>query len=260
MEKVLSILIIEDDVEACNELEHRIKKEDNLKVVGITNDSNKALSLVRAHLPNVIILDLELHHGGGNGLIFLNELKKLTLEHQPYILITTNNMSEVILEQARELGADFTLAKYETGYSADYVIENIQLMRTAIIKKNSKFSPLPALTPAEAEQLLIKRIHREMELIGINPKALGYNYLVDSIQLIMQDTDITVSRILAPKYGKSEKSIERAMQNAIKQAWNTNDVDDLLQFYTARIRPDRGAPTLMEFICYYANKLKNDID
>ena len=50
------------------------------------------------------------------------------------------------------------------------------------------------------------------------------------------------------------------MQNAIKQAWTTNDVEDLLQFYTARIRPDRGAPTLMEFVCYYANKIKNDID
>ena len=207
MEKILSILIIEDDVEAIKELEQRIQQEDNLKVIGTTNDSSRAINLVRAHLPNVIILDLELHHGGGNGLLFLNELRKITLEHQPYILVTTNNMSDVILGQARELGADFTLAKYETGYSADYVVQNIQLMRTAIIKKNSKFSPLPDLTPAEAEQLLTKRIHREMELIGINPKAMGYNYLVDSIKLIIQNNDVTVSRILAPKYGKTEESI-----------------------------------------------------
>lgn len=260
MDKILSILLIEDDVATCNELRLCIEKHDMLKLVETTNDSHKALDYVRAHLPNIIILDLELHHGGGNGLLFLNELKKLSLEHQPYILVTTNNMSEVTLEEARRLGADFTLAKYEDGYCAEYVIDHLELMHAAIIKKNSKFTPLPDLTPAEAEQLLRKRIYREMELIGINPKSLGYNYLVDSIQLFIQDPNVTLSRILAPKYGKSEKSIERAMQNAIKLAWNTNDIDDLLQFYTARIRPDRGAPTLMEFVSYYATKLKEDLD
>lgn len=260
MDKILSILLIEDDVNACNELRQSISKHDTFKLVETTNDSHKALDYVRAHLPNIIILDLELHYGGGNGLLFLNELKKLSLEHQPYILITTNNMSDVILDEAKRLGADFTLAKYEDGYSADYVVDHLEMMRAAIIKKNSKFTPLPDLSPAEAEQLLRKRIHREMELVGINPKSLGYNYLVDSIQLFMQDSNVTLSRILAPKYGKSEKSIERAMQNAIKLAWNTNDIEDLLQFYTARIRPDRGAPTLMEFVSYYANKLREDID
>lgn len=260
MDKILSVLLIEDDVAACNELRQCIAKHDTLKLVETTNDSHKALDLVRVHLPNVVILDLELHHGGGNGLLFLNDLKKLSLEYQPYILITTNNMSEVTLEQARKMGADFTLTKYEDGYCAEYVVEHIELMRSAIIKKNSKFMPLPDITPAEADQLLIKRIHREMELIGINPKSLGFQYLIDSIFLATKGHDINVSHQLAPKYGKSSVSIERAMQNAIKQAWTTNDVDDLLQFYTARIRPERGAPTMMEFVCYYASKLKNDID
>ena len=49
------------------------------------------------------------------------------------------------------------------------------------------------------------------------------------------------------------------MQNAIKRAWDTNDIDDLLKYYTAYIRPDKGFPTLMEFICYYSNKIKNDV-
>ena len=169
-------------------------------------------------------------------------------------------MSDVTLGEAKRLGADFTLAKYEDGYSAEYVVEHLELMHTAIIKKNSKITPLPDLSPAEAEQLLIKRIHRELDLVGINPKVVGYQYLVDSILLIIEGCEETIGRVLARKYGKSDTSIERAMQNAIKQAWTTNDVEDLLQFYTARIRADRGAPTLMEFVCYYANKLKNDID
>ena len=260
MQQILSILLIEDDVNACNELQQCITSYNDLKLVGITDNSHQALELVRAHLPNVVVLDLELHHGGGNGLMFLSTLKELQLEHSPYILITTNNMSDVTLEQARLLGADFTLAKYEKGYSAQYVVDNIRLMSAAILKKNSLLSPLPDLSPDQAEHLLIKRIQRELDLIGINPKATGYKYLVDSILLTIHGSNTNLSRTLAPKYEKSEKSIERAMQNAIKQAWVTNDVEDLLKYYTAKIRVDRGAPTLMEFVCYYASKIKNDIE
>jgi len=260
MKQMISVLLIEDDLIACNEITQCISKYDDLKLVGTTNNSQVALELVRSHLPNVVLLDLELHHGGGNGLIFLNELKNLQLDHPPYILITTHNMSDVTLEQARQLGADFILTKYEEGYSAQYVIDNIQLMRPAILKKNSTIMPLPNLSPTQREQLLTKRIQREMDLIGINPKSIGYKYLVDSISLTIHGADTNLSRELAPKYGKSDKSIERAMQNAIKQAWVTNDIEELLRHYTAKIRADRGVPTLMEFVCYYATKIEVDME
>ena len=68
--------------------------------------------------PDAIILDLELHEGGGNGLFFLSKLHDLGLEKLPYILITTQNTSNVTLEAARQLGADFIITKYERDYSA----------------------------------------------------------------------------------------------------------------------------------------------
>ena len=72
-----------------------------------TNNSFDAIEMVKNYLPDAVILDLELHLGGGNGLLFLNELKKLTLTRRPYILVTTNNSSNITLEQARSLGANF---------------------------------------------------------------------------------------------------------------------------------------------------------
>lgn len=259
MERTLSILLIEDDEATCEELKQCIDKEDTLKLAAITNNSHEALELVRIHLPNVIILDLELHYGGGNGLLFLNKLKNISLKQPPYILVTTHNMSEVTLEQVRQLGADFTLTKYEQGYCAQYVIDSIHLMRPAILRKNASYGQETTITPAEKDQKLIQRIQRELDLVGINPRAVGYKYLVDSIKLIIDGETSNISRVLAPKYNKTEKSIERAMQNAIKQAWVTSDVDDLLTYYTAKIRVDRGSPTLMEFVCYYATKIKSDL-
>jgi len=259
MKTILSILIIEDDIVACKELQQCIEACDDLKLTGITNNSKEALDLVVSTLPNVILLDLELHHGGGNGLLFLDQLQNLHIQHPPYILVTTHNMSEVTLEQARQLGADFTLTKYESGYSAQYVIDNIKLMRPAIIRKNTMIAPQLELSPDEATELIRTRIERELDLIGINPKLTGYNYLIDAILLSVQGSSDNLSRALVPKYKKTEKSIERAMQNAIKHAWSTNDINELLQYYTARIRSDKGSPTLMEFICYYTAKIKRDI-
>ena len=83
--ETLNILIIEDDVAACRELRLYIEKIENLKLVGITADSDKGIELVKSALPDVVILDIELHHGTGNGIIFLAKLNALNLSIRPYI-------------------------------------------------------------------------------------------------------------------------------------------------------------------------------
>ena len=137
MDNFISVLIIEDDVQACNELSQCIAQYEDMNVAAVTSSSREALELARFHLPNVIILDLELHHGEGNGLMFLDNLLAHPLTVDPFILVTTNNMSTVTLDQAKALGADFTLTKYEQGYSAQYVIDNIRMLRNAIKRKNT---------------------------------------------------------------------------------------------------------------------------
>lgn len=259
MKNKLTLILIEDDPIACREMQEYFDTCEDMTLIESTNDSNIGLKLVCAHLPNVILLDLELHHGSGNGIMFLDDLRKLQMTHTPYIIVTTHNMSDVTLEQARLMGADFIMTKYDASYSPEYIANTIRLMQGAILRKNTSVAQLVDVSPAQLENLVEKRIQREMELIGINPKNKGFNYLVDSIHNYMKDPTINLARSIVSKYGKSEKSIERAMQNAIKRAWDTNDIDDLLKYYTARIRADKGFPTLMEFVCYYSTKIKNDV-
>lgn len=252
----LTILLIEDDKIACNEIQNYIKSVDDMHLAGITDNANAALELVQSLLPDVILLDLELHRGGGNGLIFLQKLNHIQLTLKPFILVTTNNTSQITFAAARKLGADFILAKYESGYSPQYIVEFIRVMKGIILSHNATSAHLrQELAPDKQERNLTQRIQRELHLIGISPKAIGFQYLTDAISLITQNSTTNVAHILSGKYGKSEASIERAMQNAINRAWQTSNPDDLLQYYTARIRSDRGVPTLMEFIHYYARRL-----
>ena len=68
MKSVVSILLVEDDTRTCRELEDCLDGESELELLGITSSSIEAFQMVCDMLPDVIILDLELHEGGGSGL------------------------------------------------------------------------------------------------------------------------------------------------------------------------------------------------
>ena len=259
--RMLNILIIEDDVAACRELRQYIEKIDGLKLAGITGNSDEGIKMVKSLLPDVVILDIELHHGEGNGILFLAKLNHLKLSLRPYILITTNNSSNITYESARLLGADFIMSKHKSDYSAQYVIEFIRMIQHTILSRQpSSGETVPNENQFEKNlPLYTRRAYRELELVGISPKNIGYRYLADAILLIMKDSSANVYRELAEMHKKSDASVERAMQNAINRAWRHSDIEELLAHYTAKVRSEKGVPTTLEFVYYYANKIKMDM-
>ena len=71
MDRTLQILLIEDDESACIELKNAIEEYEDMTLAAITNNSSDALELTKYYLPDIVILDLELHAGGGNGFMYL---------------------------------------------------------------------------------------------------------------------------------------------------------------------------------------------
>ena len=259
--KVLSILIIEDDAAACRELRQYIEKINDLKLAGITGDSDEGIEMVKSMLPDVVILDIELHHGHGNGILFLAKLNTIMLPMRPYILITTNNSSNITYESARQLGADFIMSKHKPDYSAQYVIEFVRMMQHAILSRQPSGTELTVEEDSFEKNLpaYTRRVYRELDWVGISPRNIGYRYLADAILLIMKDPSANVYRELAEANKKSDASVERAMQNAINRAWRHSDIEELLAHYTAKVRSEKGVPTTLEFVYYYANKIKTDM-
>jgi DNA-binding NarL/FixJ family response regulator len=260
MEKILSILLVEDDQAACRDFIDYVEELDDISLIGVTNNSSKALEYIKDYLPDAVILDLELHHGSGNGLLVLKELKLMLLDKLPYVLVTTNNSSFITYETARHMGADFIMSKHQADYSTKNVIDFLNMMKPIIHSRNQTASKEHATTesPEQRNRRIVLRISTELNNVGISPKAVGYQYLVDAIQLVVRQPMQNLCNTIGQKYGKTESSVERAMQNAINKAWRTSDIDDLLHYYTARVSSDKGMPTLTEFIYYYANKIKTE--
>lgn len=261
MENKLSIFLVEDDPFACKEIINLVDNSDDLVLIGVTNNAVKAVEEIRYKLPDAVILDIELHQGCGSGLDVLKELKGLALSTPPYVLVTTNNSSTMTYELARELGADYILSKHQENYSEKYVI-NLLRMFASTIKNRSKYAALAdesdIKSPEYYEKRITQRIITELNHVGINPKNTGYQYLIKAILIMMKESTQNISTVVAKEFKKTEVSVERAMQNAINRAWTTANIEDLEKYYTARISPEKGKPTLTEFICYYSTKLKNE--
>lgn len=260
MTEKLEILLVEDDTEACKKFIQHIDEMETMTLIGVTNNADKALEYIKNYLPDVIILDLELHTGSGSGLNVLAEMKTFPLGKTPYILITTNNTSPITYNTARELGADYIMSKHQENYSEKGVIEFLKILSPSILTRRKLVTPADNVleTPKYNQKRIIRRISLELDNIGINPKSVGYQYLIDAIEITMNERTQNISRIIAERHQKTEVSVIRAMQNAIDRAWKTTDINDLLKYYTATINSAKGVPTITEFICFYANKLNNE--
>jgi len=260
MDKTLNILLVEDDQEECKAFIRVTDPIDDIRLIGVTNNENKALEYAKDYLPDAIILDLELHNGSGSGVSFLSTLRKMRLKFTPYILVTTHNISRITHKQVRQLGADYIMVKSQEDYSVKNVTDFLRSLKNIIHDSRQKLKDKGDLsdeTPGIIKKRLETRVATEIDLIGISPKALGRNYLIDAIMLKVEGQSHQIAEI-ARKYSKTDASVERAMQNAINKAWSTMQPDDLMHLYTARIQSDKGVPTLMEFIYHYANKLKSE--
>ncbi|MEY8328076.1 sporulation initiation factor Spo0A C-terminal domain-containing protein [Lachnospiraceae bacterium 48-33] len=261
MKNELTILLVEDNPVECQSLIDCINNSEKLVLVANTNSAYQASDYIQEYYPDIIILDLELHMGSGTGLDVLNNLKNLHLGITPYILVTTNNTSSIIHEFTRQSGADFIMTKNQADYSAKNVINFILMLYDVIQNKCYPKTELPIVSATDSphlkKQRLRQKIHIYLNSVGINPKVLGYTYLTDAIELSIHSKTEHLSDTIAKTYRKSPASIERAMQNAINKAWSTCDIDTLEQNYTARIQSDRGVPTITEFICYYAIKIRD---
>ena len=256
--KVMKIIIIEDDINDCNNFMNCLKNRKDIEIVGITDSDVEGLQYVKSKRPDGIILDLELNNslsGNTDSLGFLTELKKLNLGYMPIVIVTTHIHSKRIYDMVHQNGADIILYKNHPRYSADYVL--------------NKCISLNELTPEktietlkeeikESKEKISDHIIRELDLIGIPAKMVGRKYIHDAILYLIENKgdNTNVIRHLTNIYKKSGNTITNGIQNAIIHAWRVSPIEDLTTYYTAKINYETGIPTAMEFIFYYKDKIK----
>ncbi len=256
--KPMKILIIEDDVNACNDFINCINSRNDIELIGMTDSDIEALKYVQLRHPEGIVLDIELNNstsGSTDSLEFLSNLKKLKLNYSPIIIVTTHINSSRTYEILHRNGVDMILYKDHPNYSCENVLNKFMALRNTV-----STSPVISLQEdlLETENKISNLIYHELDLIGITSNLKGRNYVHDAILYLIQnnESNINVIQYLTKIYKKSGNTITNGIQNAIIHAWRVSSIEDLSTHYTAKVNYETGLPTPMEFIYYYVDKIK----
>ena len=258
MSKPMKILIIEDDIDDCNNFINCIKKRDDIELVGITDSDIDALKYVKLKHPEGIVLDIELNNsktGNTNSLEFLTNLKELKLNYKPIIIVTTHVLSKRTYQILHRNNVDLILHKDQPKYSAENVLNTfIKFRDTSEVIDNKNVMEVIE----DNEQRISNLINHELDLIGVTVKLKGRKYIHDAILYLIQNenSNINVIQYLTKIHKKSGNTITNGIQNAIIHAWWVSSVEDLEEYYTAKVNYETGVPTPMEFIYYYVDKIK----
>lgn len=259
--KVLNVLLIEDDKAECIKFENYIKTRNDVKLIASTDSDIEGLELIKKTMPDAIILDIELHNGSGNANSFdlIENLQKMKFSKRPKIVVNTVVSSNTVYDYLHDKGIDLIFYKKQQNYSIENVINTLVLL-SGYSEDKSLTGNIVIEDNKENEEKISNIINDELNLIGIGLHMQGRKYLHDAIYYIITNTDggekVSAVQYLVNKYKRASSTISRDMQNAILHAWRVSSLEDLETYYTAKINYETGVPTPTEFIYYYADKIK----
>lgn len=123
--QVLNCIIIDDDVQACNALQHDlIHFCSNIHIAGIAHSVAQAVQLINAIKPHFILLDIKLGDGSG-----FDVLKQINHSIQKIIFITAYNEYAI---QAFKVNALDYLLKPIDGVELQLAVNKVKDFYTAI--------------------------------------------------------------------------------------------------------------------------------
>ncbi len=259
--KPMKILLIEDDINDCNNFINCVKSRKDVELVAVTDSDVDGLRYVQTKSPEGIVLDLELNNsttGNTDSLDFLSNLKRLKLNYEPIVIVTTHVNSKRTYEILHRSGVDLILYKDHPQYSCNLVLNHfINLRKISIERSASSVEDILK----ENKDKISDCINHELGLIGITSNLKGRKYIHDAILYLIQneDSDVNVIKYLTSIHKKSATTVTNGIQNAIYHAWRTSPIEELTKYYTARVNYETGIPTTMEFLYYYRDKIKQMI-
>ena len=114
----MSVVIV-DDSEVVREHLRTLFKEHDIPVVGDAEDITMGLSLILAHKPSHVILDIQMP--GGSGFSLLNYLRSRRIDST--VIIFSNYSNELYRAQAQMFGANYY---YDKSTDCDRLLEVIK--------------------------------------------------------------------------------------------------------------------------------------
>ena len=229
MENRVKILIADGNEEFCAHVKRRLEQVSGYEIVGTAADGQRAVELMRAAKPDVLVLDLMLSKL--DGITVLKRAREM--DKPPAALVLTGFMTEYVAGMAASLGVQYFMTK---PCELDAVAERIHEM-TAIDGQLRQSAQRRQEVNIEA--MVTSIIHE----IGVPAHVIN-----------------AITKVLYPQVAKTfattPSRVERAIRHAIEVAWDRGDLETLQRFFGYTVSNTKGKPTNSEFIALIADKLQ----
>lgn len=238
-----------------------IDKQGDMEVVEVASDGLEVISMIDKIKPDVVILDIIMPHLDGLGV--LEKLRDLETNERPKIIMLSAVGQDKITQKAIALGADYYIVKpfdMDTFVMRirELVSENQEYVRWQSGSQASYISAIDASKPSSLEADVTFIMHE----IGIPAHIKGYQYLRESIMMVVNDISLlnAITKELYPsvaeKYDTTPSRVERAIRHAIEVAWSRGRIETINKLFGYTVHEQKGKPTNGEFIAMVADKLR----
>ena len=261
MDKKIKILVADDNREFRDIVVEYIDKQGDMEVVEVASDGLEVISMIDKIKPDVVILDIIMPHLDGLGV--LEKLRDLETNERPKIIMLSAVGQDKITQKAIALGADYYIVKHfdmDTFVMRirELVSENQEYVRWQSGSQASYISAIDASKPSSLEADVTFIMHE----IGIPAHIKGYQYLRESIMMVVNDISLlnAITKELYPsvaeKYDTTPSRVERAIRHAIEVAWSRGRIETINKLFGYTVHEQKGKPTNGEFIAMVADKLR----
>lgn len=245
----ISVFILQDSVEAINDVKMAIDGFAGFTVVGSSCDGEAGLELIKRLNPNFLIMGIVLKNY--DGFMVLEKLKEF--DYQGQILVISSFTNETSVNRAMSLGVSYYLAKPFKP----------QLLQSRIkeLQENKSVRNFETGTFERKANHLDERISKIFISVGIPPHIKGYQYLREGVKMAVSNPEVinNITKKLYPligeKYNTSASKVERAIRHAIEVAWNRGRIEALNNMLGIRAYVGNEKPTNGEFIALIADKM-----
>ena len=248
MEQQTTVFIADGAEDFCSALTAQLQRAEGFQVVGTAGDGEKAIAMITARKPDVLVLDLMLSKKDGIGV-----LKAISgMEHPPVTLATSAFLTDYISSAAANLGVRYLMLK---PCDMTALVERLEEIRGG---ESLRISAARRPDKTSIETMVTSIIHE----IGVPAHIKGYQYLREAIIIAVNDMDVinAITKVLYPQvartFGTTPSRVERAIRHAIEVAWDRGDLDTLQRFFGYTVSNTKGKPTNSEFIALIADKLQ----
>lgn len=254
MTEKIKILLVDDNQNFIELLKDRIEFSDTFEVIGEAGNGEKALELMHALRPDIVILDMIMPVLDGLGVLE-RFYQSDNADYKPKIIILSAIGQDSITSQAITLGAKYYMVK---PIDFDLLIERLeQIIRE---EGTSTVTNVPM-----DDFILQRRITEVLQLLGVPPHIKGFVYLRDAVAMVYEDESYLarITKSLYPGIAKRHDStpprVERSIRNAVELTFQRGSKELFANFFNITVPLSEGRITNGEFIAYIANYVRSEI-